>query len=259
MLICFVRAVCTDPGSVPDTDDWTGKTGSRTGASSEPQVPIAPPCHEVKQNGERRFCNKCTKYKPDRCHHCRVCNSCVLRMDHHCPWIANCVGFRNHKYFLLLVFYSFVNCCFIGISMGGTVLGSMEEEMDLAFRFALVFGMTLTMVMGGLLGSFLGFHTWLTRQALTTIEFCEKSSTFSRSISYDQGLFENIRAVLGPRVFLWLLPVSPPSGDGLTFFVHGEFKAFPTQDEVHALLSSKPEEDSSAAAPEVTGAKAAAV
>ncbi|CAK9075512.1 Probable protein S-acyltransferase 16 (Probable palmitoyltransferase At3g09320) (Zinc finger DHHC domain-containing protein At3g09320) [Durusdinium trenchii] len=143
--------------------------------------------------------------------------------------------------------------------MGGTVLGSMEEEMDLAFRFALVFGMTLTMVMGGLLGSFLGFHTWLTCQALTTIEFCEKSSTFSRSISYDQGLFENIRAVLGPRVFLWLLPVSPPSGDGLTFFVHGEFKAFPTQDEVHALLSSKPEEDSSAAAPEVTGAKAAAV
>lgn len=37
-------------------------------------------------NGMYRICEKCFMIKPDRAHHCSVCNSCVLKMDHHCPW-----------------------------------------------------------------------------------------------------------------------------------------------------------------------------
>ncbi|KAF9529851.1 DHHC palmitoyltransferase-domain-containing protein [Crepidotus variabilis] len=56
-------------------------------------------------NPVHRYCGMDEIVKPGRTHHCRSCGTCVLKYDHHCPWIGQCVGARNHKFF--------INFCFI--------------------------------------------------------------------------------------------------------------------------------------------------
>lgn len=43
----------------------------------------------------------CVKQQPMRAKHCHMCKRCVHRFDHHCPWIENCVGERNHRWFII--------------------------------------------------------------------------------------------------------------------------------------------------------------
>lgn len=64
--------------------------------------------HNQVQNVSK--CGKCDSQpvKPVRTHHCRSCKRDIMVMDHHCPWINNCVGLRNYAYFLLYVTYMFV-------------------------------------------------------------------------------------------------------------------------------------------------------
>jgi palmitoyltransferase ZDHHC13/17 len=47
------------------------------------------------------LCPDCEIIRTGRSRHCIVCNLCVDRYDHHCPWINNCVGYNNHNMFLV--------------------------------------------------------------------------------------------------------------------------------------------------------------
>jgi len=217
LLLCYVQCILVHPGTIPGKEEdpsweYVPQDGRAGGMDALMQ--------ETKKSGDRRQCKWCAKFKPDRCHHCRVCRMCILKMDHHCPWIYNCVGYRNHKYFFLLLFYSALATSFIAWTMLESVKQAIEAPMPFASMFAILFGETLAAFIGILVTAFFFFHIWLMLKAMTTIEFCEKSSKKGGGYRspYDKGVAGNIRGVLGDYVLLWLLPLAPPtSGGGLHY------------------------------------------
>ena len=95
-VLCHLRASVANPGRIPEG--------------------MTPPFQS--EFVELKNCDKCLgkeTWKPPRAHHCSECNFCVFKMDHHCPWINNCVGHRNMKYFLQFVFYIMLSSAMLSL------------------------------------------------------------------------------------------------------------------------------------------------
>ena len=49
------------------------------------------------------LCLYCKVIQSKKASHCMICGHCVENLDHHCVYINNCIGRRNHKYFILFL------------------------------------------------------------------------------------------------------------------------------------------------------------
>ncbi|KAI3377991.1 hypothetical protein SNEBB_010735 [Seison nebaliae] len=59
---------------------------------------------EIRRNP--KFCEICQIDQPIRCHHCKVCDKCILKRDHHCAFTGVCVGFENERYFIIFCLWA---------------------------------------------------------------------------------------------------------------------------------------------------------
>ena len=50
------------------------------------------------------FCFFCRNLWSSSTVHCMTCGKCVEGFDHHCPFINNCIGYKNHGSFLTFLF-----------------------------------------------------------------------------------------------------------------------------------------------------------
>jgi palmitoyltransferase ZDHHC13/17 len=71
----------------------------------------------------------CKIIRTPRSRHWNICNMCVERFDHHCPYINNCVGYRNHAFFLMFISLLVINMAVIvALWLFGIIKGFEDKD-----------------------------------------------------------------------------------------------------------------------------------
>lgn len=218
--------VLTDPGSVPENWRLVAAEDNLEAGSSSTLVEDAVEEIGLDRRQDVRYCARCENWKPPRCHHCSICQRCVLKMDHHCVWVVNCVGACNYKFFLLFLFYTFLETIMVILVLLPSVINLFSEAIhhssspgNLAVLF-LSFVLNLAFALSLL--CFTVMHASLLSSNTTSIEVYEKKGTVRWK--YDLGRKRNFEQVFGTKKVLWFFPVisredsdNVPGLNGLNF------------------------------------------
>uniref|UniRef100_A0A1I7WMG1 Palmitoyltransferase n=1 Tax=Heterorhabditis bacteriophora TaxID=37862 RepID=A0A1I7WMG1_HETBA len=199
-MVNMVRSSFTGAGFVPK--NWTPKNIQST-------------CYD----SLLQWCEPCEGYKAPRSHHCSKCSRCSLKMDHHCPWINNCVGHRNHAFFFRFLISAICGCvhalviqifCFYHAIHLGFYLhfGSGSEPLIyvtfwsfIALVAASAFSVGVTIGLSGLLylqvkyirNNKTGIEEYIDQKAIS----CRDDDDVKWIYPYDLGWKRNVREVLG--------------------------------------------------------------
>jgi palmitoyltransferase ZDHHC9/14/18 len=140
-----------------------------------------------------KWCNTCNMYRPPRAIHCGICDNCVHRFDHHCPYVGNCVGLRNYRYFLFFIL-GVLFCSLFALSHSVTLISLKVQRfgftgsINRGFIFAWIVAVCSFIVVG-LVGSLVGLTCFLITRGRTTNENIKTAFTVKNP--YDKGMWEN--------------------------------------------------------------------
>ncbi|XP_074564499.1 putative protein S-acyltransferase 4 isoform X3 [Curcuma longa] len=217
-----------DPGIVqrntrpPDGDEaYNATTPSMEWISGRAPHLRLPRTKDVIVNGfviKVKYCDTCMLYRPPRASHCSICNNCVKKFDHHCPWVGQCIGLRNYRFFSLFISTSAFLCIFIFIfswlniidqkkHYGNSMWNSMKHEVVSLVLIVFIF------IMVWFVGGLTVLHCYLVSTNQTTYENFRYRYD-KKDNPHNNGYWRNFKEVFFSKV--------PPSEHDFRSFVDEE-------------------------------------
>lgn len=220
VVVNFTRATFMDPGYLPK-----GIPGEKQLASEKASSPRPLMYKSVQINGvttRLKWCVTCELYRLPRCSHCSICKHCIDTFDHHCPWVNNCIGKRNYRFFFLFLLSLTAHMI---MTFAVTLIFVLERRDSLLTTEGIIANVILILV--GLLFipvvGLTGFHIYLVSNGLTTNEQVTSKYGNARS-PFDQGCCTNLLHVtckpLGPKLIR-----TPVTGAAMQMNLHWQYEA----------------------------------
>ncbi|XP_055526865.1 palmitoyltransferase app isoform X2 [Wyeomyia smithii] len=182
------RTSFSDPGIIPrasqDEAAYIEKQIEVPNSLNSPTYRPPPRTKEVFVKGQTvklKYCFTCKIFRPPRASHCSLCDNCVDRFDHHCPWVGNCVGKRNYRFFyMFIVSLAFLAVFIFSCTTTHIVLLFKDEDQffDIVKKtpFSVIIAIICFCSVWSVIG-LAGFHTYLTTSDQTTNEDIKGSFT----------------------------------------------------------------------------------
>ena len=193
--VLFFFTVFSDPGYIPLPDAAINRFAALVEANKNSvSVPISKNNYDLTYEEcllagkENMVCITCRLVKAPRSKHCRVCDRCVSRFDHHCPWLNNCVAEKNHRQFISLallvmtahIFHIVLTIYFFSVTLFDVT--QLREWWSLILLLNDAFGVCFASIM-------FGMHIWQVTKNMTTNEM--QNSWRYAYLADDAGRFKN--------------------------------------------------------------------
>ncbi|KAK9080567.1 hypothetical protein SSX86_000325 [Deinandra increscens subsp. villosa] len=226
VIILLLMTSGRDPGIIPRNahppQPETMDLGMEVGPGQTPQLRL-PRVKEVIVNGmtvKVKYCDTCMLYRPPRCSHCSICDNCVERFDHHCPWVGQCIGRRNYRFFFMFVSSATLLCVYVLSFCWVYVIRIMHSENTSVWGALIKTPASIVLIIYTFLsvwfvGGLTVFHLYLISTNQSTYE--NFRYRYDRSENpYNRGIFGNFKEVFWTSI--------PPSKNNFRAMVQREPK-----------------------------------